>query len=261
VSVTPTPRRLYVHDDLTEAAWTLRPRSAEAVRLADALFAAMREEPHVVILSLAEQIEAVLRAGGHPPFARAIGIGAAGERVARQLHARAGWFPSIGRVEVTREEDGAGGYALTGPAPLARQLDGLVPDGLLAVVDDTIFSGLTLHAVLSALPRAVRRRTRAFCLRAVAESVPPIAALCPVTVGFAAPGQITRDVSFINASGLVRRGAIRRAGAPPLAFFERAEWMTAWFPERAEEVTRLCRRLHALLDDVPGASAGVARAV
>lgn len=261
MTAAPTPRHLYVHDDLTEVAWGVRPRSAEAVRLVGALFSAMRAESHVVILSLAEQLTGVLARGGYLPFRTAIGIGAAGERAARELHERAGWFPSIVRVEVAREEDGRGGYVLTAPAPLRDQLEGLATDGPIAVVDDTIFSGLTLHAVLAALPRAADRHAHVFCLRAVAESVPAIERLCPVTVGFAAPGTILRDVSFINASGLVRRGAIRRLDAAPLAFFERPEWMQAWFPRRADEVTRLCRRLHAIVDDAPGASRGVARAV
>jgi hypothetical protein len=139
---------------------------------------------------------------------------------------------------------------------MARQLSGLTA-GSIAVVDDTVFSGLTLRAVLAALSPEARRRTHVFCLRAVAESLASVAALCPVTVGVAAPGRILRDVSFINASGLVRRGAIRRAGAPPLAFFERPEWMRAWFPAHVERVTSLCRRLRPLLDPavVPVAAA------
>jgi len=86
-----------------------------------------------------------------------------------------------------------------------------------------------------------------FLLRDTPESLATIRPLCPVSAGVAAPGRILEDVSFINASGLARRGAIRRAGAPPLAFFEREEWMRAWFPAYAAEVTRLCRRLSALL--------------
>lgn len=255
---TPTPGRLYVHDDLTEAAWSLRPRSAEAVRLVSTLFGTLKAEPHVVVLSLAEQLTGVLARGGYLPFKTTVGIGKAGERVARELHQRAGWFPSIVRVEVTREEAGDGRYVLTGPAPLARQLEALTDEGPLAVVDDTLFSGFTLQAVLSHLPVVPGRRTHVFCLRAVAESVPAIERICPVTVGFAAPGRLLDDVSFINASGLVRRGAIRRVGATPLAFFERDEWMRAWFPQRHEDVTRLCRRLHAIFDGTPDASRGAA---
>ena len=54
-----------------------------------------------------------------------------------------------------------------------------------------------------------------------------VARLAPVTAGILAPGRILEDVSFINASSLIHRGAVRRARQPPLAFFERPEWMTA----------------------------------
>jgi hypothetical protein len=117
-------------------------------------------------------------------------------------------------------------------------------------VDDTVFSGLTLRGVLEALPQALLPRTHAFCFRGVAESVAPLAKLCPVTVGVAAPGRMLEDVSFINASGLVLRVSIRRRGRPPLAFFERPDWIRAWFPGRDSDVIDVCRRLNALLEPV-----------
>jgi hypothetical protein len=132
-------------------------------------------------------------------------------------------------------------------------LHGIETCSSVAVVDDTVFSGLTMRVVLGALPPAVLARTWAFCLRGVAETLPTIRALCPISVGFAAPGHILEDVSFINASGLVRRGSIRRAGLPALAFFERPEWIEAWFPGYAAEVIDRCRALNALLE--PGAPA------
>ncbi|HEY5865014.1 MAG TPA: hypothetical protein VI542_05605, partial [Candidatus Tectomicrobia bacterium] len=107
---------------------------------------------------------------------------------------------------------------------------------------------LTMRTVLQALPPAVLAHTHAFCLRGVAASLRDIQALCPITMGFAAPGRILDEVSFINAAGLVRRISIRRAGQPSLAFFDRPTWMHAWFPGYAEEVIALCRRLHALLE-------------
>jgi hypothetical protein len=131
---------------------------------------------------------------------------------------------------------------------LADQLAGAETAASLAIVDDTIFSGITMRRVLETLPRAALARTHAFCLRGVAESLVPLRALCPVTPGFAAPGRLLDEVSFINASGLVRRGSIRRAGLSPLAFFERPEWMRAWFPDRADAVIELCRRLNRLLE-------------
>jgi hypothetical protein len=115
-------------------------------------------------------------------------------------------------------------------------------------VDDTIFSGITMRQVLDTLSPAARTRTHAFCLRCVEDSLAPLRALCPVTAGFAAPGRLLDEVSFINASGLVRRGSIRRTGRAPLAFFERPEWMRAWFPDRAEAVIDLCHRLNRLLE-------------
>jgi hypothetical protein len=115
-------------------------------------------------------------------------------------------------------------------------------------VDDTIFSGLTLGSVLRALPPMLLSRTHAFCLRGVADSAAVVARLCPLTVGVVASGRMLEDVSFINASGLVVRGSIRRDGRSPLAFFERPDWIRAWFPGRDGEVVETCRRLARILD-------------
>lgn len=246
---TSRPRVLYVHDDLSDQLAARGDRSPE-FELGRALLALLSRLPdRVVILTLAEQIEAVVAQGAHPAFAMAVGIGGAGARVAAQLHCRAGWFPNIQRIDVWREEDGEGGYTLTGPAPLTVQLDLLPPDTpSLAVVDDTIFSGITMRSVLTSLPPALRARTHAFCLRAIADTVKDVERLATVTAGFAASGRILDDVSFINASGLVHRGSIRRVGQPPLAFFERPEWIEAWFPGYHDEVIAVCRALNAHLE-------------
>lgn len=247
---TPTPARFYVHDDLTEDVRERHGAGSPAFALAAELMALVRRGPHVTVLTLPEQLAALVARGPHAPFTLAVGIGRAGERVAGQVHAHTGWFPAIRRVDLTREEDDRGGYAVVSPTgvPLAEQLAGVERAASLAIVDDTIFSGITMRQVLLALSPAVRARTHAFCLRCVEESLVPLRALCPVTPGFAAPGRLLDEVSFINASGLVRRGAIRRAGRAPLAFFERPEWMRAWFPDRAEAVVDLCRRLNRLLE-------------
>ena len=263
MGATPTPERFYVHDDVTDEVRAEHGADSPADVLARTLMALVRQAgPHVRVLTLAEQIEALV-ARPQAPFAMAIGIGRAGERVAHQLHARAGWFPTIRRVDLTREEDGRGGYAVVSPdgVSLAGQLAEAGAEGAasLAVVDDTIFSGITLRRVLESLSPALRGRTHAFCLRGVEASIPPIRALCPIAVGFAAPGRILDEVSFINASGLVRRGSIRRTGLAPLAFFERPEWIHAWFPGHAATVIDVCRRLNALLEPtgVPSLPAAV----
>jgi hypothetical protein len=244
--MTPSPRALYVHDDLDE----LGGDDPEVTRLARVLLDLVRRDTRVRVLTLDEQLRAVAASGPHPPFALTMGIGGAGERVARALHARTGWFPAIRRVEVRREENAEGGYdlATAGAGPLAAQLQDVESARSLAVVDDTVFSGLTLDAVLRALPARALPRTRAFCLRAVAVSLEPLRRLCPVTAGLAAPGRLLEDVSFINASGLARRGAIRRVGQEPLAFYERPEWIRAWFPEHADEVIARCAELARRLE-------------
>lgn len=239
--MTPTPRTLYVHDDLTELAG----HASDAARLARELLDLVCRDARVRLLTLDAQLDAVAAQGPHEPFAVAVGIAGPGERVARALHARTGWFPAIRRIEVAREENAAGGYDLaTGPAgSLVVQLRPVERAASIAVVDDTVFSGLTLGAVLHALPPGALTRTHAFCLRAAGESLGALQALCPVTAGVVASGRLLDDVSFINASGLVRRGAIRRVGRAPMAFYERPEWIRAWFPDDAAEVIARCAEL------------------
>jgi hypothetical protein len=246
----PTPRRFYVHDDLTDEVHRRAGPGSLAATLARDLLGLLRaDRDRITVLTLDEQLERVARQGPYAPFDVAIGIGRAGERVAEQLHARTGWFPRVRRVGVTREEDGRGGYSLvsTVPAPLAEQLGGLDGSRSLAVVDDTVFSGLTIRGVLGLLPAALLARTRVFCLRGVGETLCALAALCPVTAGVTAPGRRLDEVSFINATGLVLRVSIRRRGQPPLAFFDRPAWLRRWFPGYDAQVLDLCRRLNSLL--------------
>ena len=247
----PTPKILYIHDDLSDYVSRRHGEASPAGQLTRELFAVVCRNPtRVVPLTLESQIAALVTSGSYAPFAMAIGIGRAGERVARQLHARAGWFPNISHVDITREEDGHGGYNVvtTSGIPLAQQLPPLDAISSLAVVDDTVFSSVTMRTVLVAVPAEVRARTQAFCLRGVTASIPGIAALCPIAIGFAAAGRLLDEVSFINASGLVMRIGIRHPDRPSQAFFERPMWMHAWFPGYADEVIALCQRLNAILE-------------
>lgn len=247
----PTPRLLYVHDDLSDDVVRRFGADSDPAALLRSLFALLAGDgERVVILTTAEQMKLVVGRGAHAPFDLTLGIGRAGERVAQALHLETGWFPRVRRLGLTREEDGRGDYRLvsTVAATLAAQLDGIDDARSLAVVDDTVFSGLTMRSVLEALPAPLLPRTRAFCLRGIGESIAAVARLCPVTAGVAAPGRMLEDVSFINASGLVFRVGIRRRGQPPLAFFDRPDWIRAWFPGRDAEVIARCRRLNGLLE-------------
>jgi len=247
----PTPKAFYIHDDLSDYVHRRHGPTSTAAQLTQKLFALVpRGASHVHVLTLDAQIEQLLSRGDYSPFDLTIGIGSAGERVAQQLHTRTGWFPNCHRVGVTREEDGHGDYHIvsTTDRPLQGQLPDVRDVVSLAVVDDTLFSGMTMRTVLQALASEVRARTHAFCLRGVAASIPGITALCPMTIGFAAPGDLLNEVSFINASGMVMRVGIRRAGKAPQAFFERPMWMHVWFPGYADAVIALCRQLNAVLE-------------
>jgi hypothetical protein len=246
----PTPRWFYVHDDLTdEVARRAGPDSPAAALARELLDLLRSDRDRVIVLTLDDQLDRVVRQGPFPPFDVAIGLGNAGERIAAQVHARTGWFPDRRRVGVARQEDGQGGYALvsTETVPLAGQLRGLEACRSVALVDDTVFSGLTMRGILGLLPAALRAHTRAFCLRGVGETLAAVATLCPITAGVVAPGRRLDEVSFINATGLVLRVAIRRRGRPPLAFFDRPEWLRRWFPGYHARVLDLCRRLNALV--------------
>jgi hypothetical protein len=249
--IAPTPELLYIHDDLSDYILRQQGPASVSLQLTQKLFALMcRDSERVVRLTLDSQLSSLAASGTFAPFALALGIGRAGERVAQQLNARTSWFPNVARLDITREEDGCGGYNIvtTNSIPLAEQLPSLDSLHSVAVVDDTVFSGLTMRTVLQALPAEIRRRTRAFCLRGVAASLMDLSALCPVAAGFAAAGRLLDEVSFINASGLVMRVGIRHPDQPSQAFFERPMWIRAWFPGDADEVIAICHRLNAILE-------------
>ena len=248
---TPTPSAFYIHDDLSDDVGLSHGENSLERRLVAELFDLVRRDANrVFVLTVDEQIDLLVSKVSANSFGIAIGIGAAGEKVARQVHDRTGWFPNIRRLDATRQEDDQGGHTLISVThePLEVQAQGLEKFESVAIVDDTLFSGFTLRTVLSLLPSDVLNRTHVFCLRCVQESLESVRRMCPVTAGFEAEGRILEDVSYINASGLVRSVGIRRRGRPSLAFYQRREWMEAWFPGYADEVIAACRRLNALLE-------------
>src|SRR4030095_13557636 len=85
--------------------------AAPAAALTRSLFALLKRDPErVVVLTLAEQVERVIAQGRHAPFDLALGIGRAGERVAKALHAKTGWFPRVHRLGLTRAGGGGTEY-------------------------------------------------------------------------------------------------------------------------------------------------------
>ena len=199
------------------------------------------------MLTIERQLEGIVSQGPRRPFPAAVAIGGAGKTAADLIHRRTGWFPAIKEIALTRVENGEGGHDLRGADLLRQQLGGLTGAGRVAVVDDTVYSGLTAAAVLDALPDGTLERTELFCLKAVEQTANRLRQKCTVTVGFAASGTINEEVSIINATGLVYRVAIRTRHGPDMAFFDRPEWMRAWFPADHQKITELCQRLNATL--------------
>ena len=77
----PTPRILYVHDDLTDEVSRRFGPASPAAALVRVLFALIgREGERVRVLTLSEQLDRVVAQGPHPAFDLALAIGSAGER-------------------------------------------------------------------------------------------------------------------------------------------------------------------------------------
>jgi hypothetical protein len=95
----PTPKVLYIHDDLSDYVAKQQGEMSPAGQLMRELFALVTRDRERVVES---QIAKLVGEGAYAPFALAIGIGRAGERVAQQLHARTGWFPKISRIDISR---------------------------------------------------------------------------------------------------------------------------------------------------------------
>lgn len=244
----PTPERVYIYDDLP---FVRAAHGDDAVLLAlvDQLAALLAAEPRVRFLNVDALVDALAQTPVNAPFDRALAIGGAGLRIAALLHAKTGWFPCLAALPITREEQGEHGYSIVASAPRdPEQQLRAIADGTLALIDDTIYTGLTLAWALDRLPAGVVATTHIFALQAVAQALPPLRARCTVHAGIELVGVPERDLTVIKASHLFERGAIRRGVGGDLAFYERREWLDAWFPERGGRIVALCARLHALLD-------------
>src|SRR4030095_8975432 len=83
---TPTPQVFYIHDDLSDDVRRTHGEQSVAFQLSQELLTLVRRAPQrVVVLQLGGQISRLVEQGSHATFAMTVGIGQAGERVARQL--------------------------------------------------------------------------------------------------------------------------------------------------------------------------------
>ena len=65
----PSPRRLYIHDDISEYGWEVHGRTLEARAMAAELLKLLRNmQPRVVVLDLEQQLAQLLAGGRHQRF-------------------------------------------------------------------------------------------------------------------------------------------------------------------------------------------------
>src|SRR2546428_12903739 len=87
----PSPRRLYVHDDLSDEVGHRLGPGSPAAALTRSLFELLRRDrDRVIVLTLAEQVDRVIAQGSQGPVDLGLGIGRAGERGARGRRTLAG---------------------------------------------------------------------------------------------------------------------------------------------------------------------------
>ena len=238
----PTPHIVYLYNDLPY----LPPPSAQRERwraLLDELLAELRAQPRMRILEVEPLVAALAGQQVRGPYARTLAVGAAGRRVAELLHAHTGWFPAIVELPLTRVEETDGSYRVVarGAVDIAR----LAADaGPLAIVDDTVYAGQTLGWLLNRLPPAVEADL--FCLQGVASTLATLRGRGRVHAGIELAGERERDLTVIKASHLFEPGAIHTTRGD-LAFYERREWMDAWFADASATIVALCERLRHLL--------------
>jgi hypothetical protein len=168
--------RLYVHDDLTDDVRVRHGDDSAALALTRALLDLVRRDAgRVSVITVDEQTDRLIARGTTPavrarhrhrpgrragggPGARAHGLVSRGP--SRGRHAR-GNRP--GPLPAHQHHRGAGG----------RPADRAGARAVAAVVDDTIFSGLTMRTLLSMLPASVRFSGRRWRVGFIVGAPPP----------------------------------------------------------------------------------------
>ena len=227
--------KLYIYNDLPD----FRKKGKEIAKLQHALL----ENPNVEFLTREKNIQNILQKYSHIPFGLTLGVGDSGEKIAHEMHKKSKWFPTIKKLHITRLEQENGQYTIisTSKKTIKQQLSNINVSSL-AIVDDTLYSGLTLGTILHNLPEKSQKNVHIFCLQVIEESLSEVEELCQISYGFKMIGKKEKDISIIRASSLFQKGATVTK-TKKLAFFEREEWMNGWFPKNASTIVSLCRKL------------------
>lgn len=238
----PTPTRLYIHDDLGECRSELFPLIK---RLRDLL----KENKHVILLNKNEQIKIVRSELKNKKFKHIFAVGRAAESLAYQIFTRKSELV-VHCLEVCRRERVDGSYTIiNSTSPKVKKLIASLTSESVAIIEDTIYSGKTLETILSIFSVEARANVTIVCLQASQAGVLSLDCSMPVIAATLLPGRIDSEISIIKATGLFTSGAIRGEDGVNKAFFQRPEWLKAWFPQNFQSIYELCQHIYNSLEE------------
>lgn len=207
----------------------------------------IRANPNVVITDIKRQIEKIATNRSYSPFDVTIAIGNAGTRVANLIHKKANIFPNIVSFKISRYELPNGKFEIS-EKDLSPLLKYFKKNNFskISIVDDTLYSGLTLKSVINCIPKMQRKDINIFLLQGLSSSIANFRSKYNVNVALEISGIPEIDVTIIKASGLFTKGAIRPENTTPLAFFQREKWMREWFPNNWKGIIKLCQKIEKI---------------
>ncbi len=181
------------------------------------------------------------------PYSLTIAIGFQGSLIAGMIHNKTGWFPNVHELEMAREEIKENKYKIRS-STFYRSLKKLLSKKYqsLAIIDDTIYSGLSIKTILKYMSPDNLKKTNIFCLQGMKQTLPKLRIQATVIAGYEIPGVMEKDSTVIRASGLFLTSAIIRANKPGLAFYQRKKWMTSWFPDNTQAIIDISKKISEL---------------
>jgi orotate phosphoribosyltransferase len=248
----PTPKLLYVHDNLTPFVKTRFGKNSLEYETAQLFIKHIAVQPHTKVGTLEDELAGLISESNPEPFDITFGLGHKGEEIAQLLHGRWSAFPNILRLNITRiEKENGSEHILVSKTDESIEDQIAKADGFdsIALIDDVLFTGFTMRSVMESLP-IEGKDCHLFFTRGIEETKKEFEKMgCKVHFGVSLPGKIEVDSSTISIMNLITEGAIRTPSGD-LSYCDRGEWMEAWFPNKADTIKHLCQALTTLFANV-----------
>ncbi|MBU0458134.1 phosphoribosyltransferase [Patescibacteria group bacterium] len=249
----PTPKLLYVHDNLTPFVRERYGENSTEYDLSKRFLKYVQSQPHVKIGTIDEELSGLIAQTCPLKFDVTFGFGYKGEEIAELLHGRWGSFPNIIRLDITRiEKEGSKEYVLVSKTDKSIE-DQIAETGDIrscALIDDVLYTGFTMKSIIEKLPMDKIESCHLFFTRGLTETKKEFEDMgCTVHIGMPLAGKIEVDASTISTMNLITEGAIRTNDGD-LTYCDRPQWMEAWFPNDTDIIMHLCQSIMHLLKSV-----------